>query len=102
VHASRGSLAAVDAGAYSDKPSTKTAAADLAGFGDDGGALVVLVDGEENAVLSFRNIEGVTVLHADAVGVADVIGASRLIASEGALEYLTKVASAPVKEEVAA
>ena len=36
---------------------------------------MVLVDGEENAVLSFRNIDGVTVLHADAVGVADVIGA---------------------------
>ena len=102
VHASRGSLAAVDAGAYSDKPSTKTAAADVAGFGDDGRALVVLVDGEENAVLSFRNIEGVSVLHADAVGVADVIGASRLIASEGALEHLTKVASAPAKAEVAA
>ena len=94
VHASRGSLAAVDAGAFSDKPSTKTAAADLAKFGDDGKALVVLVDGEENAVLSFRNIDGVTVLHADAVGVADVIGASRLIASEGALEQLAKVARA--------
>lgn len=101
VHAARGSLAALDAGAYSDKPSTKAAAADLAGFGDDGRALVVLVDGEENAVLSFRNIDGVGVLHAEAVGVADVIGASRLIASEGALEYLTKVAGAPVREVAA-
>ena len=107
VHASRGSIAAVDTGAYSDKPSTKTAAADLAGFGDTKGgtgggrALVVLVDGEENAVLSFRNIDGVSVLHAEVVGVADVIGASRLIASEGALEHLVRVASAPIKEAVA-
>jgi large subunit ribosomal protein L4 len=93
VHASRGSLAALDPGAFSDKPSTKIAAADLAKFGDGGRALVVLVEGEENAVLSFRNIDGVTVLPAESVGVADVIGASRLIASEAALEQLTKVAS---------
>ena len=99
VHASRGSLAAVDAGAFSDKPSTKTAAADLAKFGDGGKALVVLVEGEENAVLSFRNIDGVTVLPADAVGVADVIGASRLIASEAALEVLAKAAAAPAQRE---
>ena len=62
----------------------------------------MLVDGEENAVLSFRNIDGVTVLHADAVGVADVIGAARLIASEAALERLTQAATAPAKEASAA
>jgi large subunit ribosomal protein L4 len=59
---------------------------------------VVLVEGEENAVLSFRNIEGVHVLNASDVGVADVIGAARLVASPDALEVLTRVASAPVKE----
>ena len=36
VHASRGSLAAVDAGAFSDGPSTKIAAADLAKFTPSG------------------------------------------------------------------
>ena len=45
-------------------------------------------------MLSFRNIDGVTVLHAADVGVADVIGAARLVASEAALEQLTKIAAA--------
>jgi large subunit ribosomal protein L4 len=106
VHAERGSLAAVDPEAFSEA-STKTAAADLAGFtpfgstgGTQGGtgggrALVVLVDGEENAALSFRNIPAVRVLHAHDVGVADVIGAARLVASPGALEALVKAAAAP-------
>src|SRR5215210_4417457 len=49
VHADRGSLSAVDAEAFS-APSTKDAAAAL---GDGGRALVVLVQGEENAALSF-------------------------------------------------
>ena len=53
----------------------------------------MLVAGEENAALSFRNIDGVAVLRAGDVGVADVIGASRLIASEGALEQLAKVST---------
>jgi hypothetical protein len=35
------------------------------------------------------------------VGVADVIGAARLIASPAALEHLTKVARAPMKEPAA-
>jgi large subunit ribosomal protein L4 len=99
VHVSRGSLAAVDPAGF-DSPSTKTAAEALAGF-SDGRALVVLVEGEENAVLSFRNIQGVNVLNAGDVGVADVIGAARLVASPGALEHLTKVAAAPVKEVAA-
>jgi large subunit ribosomal protein L4 len=97
VHADRGSLGAIDAGDFS-APSTKQAAEALSAFGDAGRALVVLVEGEENAVLSFRNIEGVHVLNASDVGVADVIGASRLVASPGALEILTRVASAPAKE----
>jgi large subunit ribosomal protein L4 len=99
VHADRGSLAAVDPAGF-DAPSTKQAAEALAGFGE-GRALVVLTEGEENAVLSFRNIDGVVVLPASAVGVADVIGAARLIASPAALEHLTKVARAPVKEPAA-
>jgi large subunit ribosomal protein L4 len=93
VHADRGSLAAVDPAGFSG-PSTKQAAEALASFGD-GRALVVLVEGEENAVLSFRNIKGVRVLQAGDVGVADVIGAARMIASPAALESLSRVAAAP-------
>ncbi|MEX1142948.1 MAG: 50S ribosomal protein L4 [Thermoleophilaceae bacterium] len=103
VHAGRGTLAAIDADAF-DKPSTKLAAEQIAGFGDGGSALVVLVEGEENVALSCRNIEDVSVLRADAVGVADVIGAARLIASPGAIERLTAIAAAPAprRQEVAA
>ena len=94
AHAERGSLGALDAGAF-DAPSSKQAATTLADFGGDGSALVALVDGEEAAALSFRNLEGVSVLHAEDVGVADVVGAARLLASEGALEQLAKAAAPP-------
>jgi large subunit ribosomal protein L4 len=94
VHAARGSIAALDAEAF-DKPSTKLAADLIAGFGEGGSTLVVLVDGEENVTLSCRNLERVKVLHAEDTGVADVIGAARLIASPGAIERLTELATAP-------
>ena len=101
LHAGRGTLAVVDSGAF-DAPSTKKAAEALAGFGDGGKALVVFSrEGEETAVKSFRNIRGVKVLPSDQVGVADVIGAARLILSDGALERLTALA-AKEKEGAAA
>lgn len=98
MHLERGSLAAVDTGGFG-APSTKQAFAALDGFSDGGKALVVLVEGEEDAALSFRNIPGVSVLRANQVGVADVIGASRLVVSPGALDLLTQAASAPAKRE---
>jgi large subunit ribosomal protein L4 len=104
VHAGRGTIAAVDAEAF-DKPSTKLAAEQLAGFGDaNSRVLVVLVDGEDNVALSCRNLERVNVLSADDTGVADIIGAARLVASPGAIERLTALAAAPAKrvEEAAA
>ncbi len=93
VHAERGSIAAVDASKF-DTPSTKAAAAALGSLDGDGSVLVVLTDGEESCVKSFRNLAHVSVLHADAVGVADVIGAARLVLSEGALARLTEKAGA--------
>ena len=57
---------------------------------------------EDAGVKSFRNLRGVEVLPADAVGVADVIGASRLVVSDSALEWLTRIAKAQAREEVAA
>src|ERR687895_2227315 len=89
LHAERGSLAAVDASSF-DEPATKKAAEALSGFGDGGPAVVVLADGEDNCVKSFRNIAGVSVLHVHDVGVADVVGAARLVLSEAALEQLTQ------------
>jgi large subunit ribosomal protein L4 len=99
LHAGRGSLAALDAAGF-DAPSTKQAFEALEGFtpfgstgGEGGRAVVVLGDGEEACAKSFRNIAGVSVLHADQVGVADLVGAARLVASEAALERLTRLAS---------
>jgi large subunit ribosomal protein L4 len=93
MHAERGSIAGVDPSKF-DTPSTKAAAAALAGLAGEGGVLVVLTDGEETCLKSFRNIAEVTVLHADQVGVADVIGAGRLVLSEAALARLVEKAVA--------
>jgi large subunit ribosomal protein L4 len=93
VHAERGSIAAIDPSKF-DTPSTKAAAAALAGLDGNGTVLVALTDGEEACVKSFRNLRDVTVLHADQVGVADVIGAGRLVVSEAALARLVEKAVA--------
>jgi large subunit ribosomal protein L4 len=92
VHAERGSIAAVDPAGF-DTPSTKAAVAALASLDGDGRVLVVLTDGEESALKSFRNIRDVTVMHADAVGVVDVVGHARLVVSEAALARLTEKAA---------
>jgi large subunit ribosomal protein L4 len=93
LHAERGSIAGIDPGGF-DAPSTKTAAEAIAGFEGDGSVLVVLTDGEETAVKSFRNLRDVSVMHADDVGVADVIGHARIVLSEAALARPTEKAAA--------
>jgi large subunit ribosomal protein L4 len=91
VHADRSSLAVCDPSVF-DTPSTKAAFQALSGF-SSGRALVVVSDDDANLAKSFRNIQGVAVRSADNVGVADVIGAARLILTPAALEHLTGVAS---------
>jgi len=93
VHAERGSIAAIDPSKF-DTPSTKAAAAALAHLEGEGRVLVALTDGEETCLKSFRNLADVTVLHADQVGVADLVGAGRLVVSEAALARLTEKAVA--------
>jgi large subunit ribosomal protein L4 len=92
VHAERGSIAAIDPSGF-DAPSTKAAVEALASLDGTGRVLVVLTDGEENCVKSFRNIRDVSVMHADGVGVADVIGHARLVISEAALTRLAEKAA---------
>jgi large subunit ribosomal protein L4 len=89
VHADRGSIAICDPATY-DTPSTKAAAAALGEF--TGRVLVVVGSDDANCAKSFRNLKGVSVHPADNVGVADLIGASRLIVTPTALEHLTGVA----------
>ena len=93
LHAERDSIAAIDPSSF-DAPSTKAAAASLAGLEGGGTVLVVLADGEENCAKSFRNLAGVAVLHADDVGIADIVGSGRMVISEGALGRLSAKAVA--------
>jgi large subunit ribosomal protein L4 len=100
LHAERDSIAAIDPSDF-DAPSTKAAAALLAGLegdtpsrGTGASVLLVLADGEENCAKSFRNIAGVAVLHADDVGIADIVGSGRMVISEAALGRLSEKAVA--------
>jgi large subunit ribosomal protein L4 len=92
VHAARGSVAVLDAGGY-DEPSTKRAAESLEKWGAEQPTLIVLAQDEAPALKSFRNIERVTVISADAVGVADVVGARSLVISKAALDTVTQRAT---------
>jgi large subunit ribosomal protein L4 len=91
LHAERGTIAALDPSGF-ETPSTKAAASTLAGLEGEGSVLVVLADGEESCAKSFRNLAGVSVLHVEDVGVADVVGSGRLVVSEAALGRLTEKA----------
>jgi large subunit ribosomal protein L4 len=87
LHAERGSLFGVDAGGF-DAPSTRQAA-DL--LEDRRGGSVLLLLGPEEALVakSFRNLARVAVLPAEAAGVADIVGAATLVASQAAIDALT-------------
>jgi large subunit ribosomal protein L4 len=88
VHAERGTISVVDPQPFVDAVSTKKAAAllgDLLG----GSVLIILTDEHQRAALSFRNIDRVSVLPADGVGVADVIRSAAIVASQEALDELT-------------
>jgi large subunit ribosomal protein L4 len=87
VHAARDSVAVLDASEY-ETPATKTAAAALVKWGAKGPTLLVVDAEETGALKSFRNITGVDVMAASAVGVADVIGHASMIVTEKALETL--------------
>ena len=88
VHAERESLAILDPAGF-DTPSTKAAASLLAGWTAGGTVLVVVTAEQASVALSFRNLARVGVLTAESVGVADLIGASKLLVSEAALADLT-------------
>jgi large subunit ribosomal protein L4 len=88
LHASRGSLAALDPAPF-DTPSTKAAAALVNDWGQPKGVLVVLTEEQANVALSFRNLDRVSVLPSSEVGVADLVRASAVLASEEALGELT-------------
>jgi len=89
LHASRDSLAVLDPAPFADAPSAKQAAALLAGWPQPKGVLVVLTEEQAQVALSFRNLDRVSVLPAQDVGVVDLVGASALLVSQEALDELT-------------
>jgi large subunit ribosomal protein L4 len=101
LHAERGSLAVFDTSVF-DQPSSKQAAALLTDWGPDEQTLVVLTDEEGVAGKSFRNLFRVVAMPAEDVGVADLIGAARLLVSEAALPGLVARVAAPAAEKVSA
>jgi large subunit ribosomal protein L4 len=88
VHAERDTLAILDVSGF-DEPSTRTAAGLLGDWGGKGHVLVVLAEEQARIALSFRNLPRVSVLPATGVGVADLVGASRVLMTEDALSQLT-------------
>jgi large subunit ribosomal protein L4 len=103
VHAGRGSVFGLDAGAF-DEPSTKQAA-ELIDERRGGSVLLVLSGPDESAAFkSFRNLAGVTVLAADDCGVADLVGAASVVFSQDAIDSVTARARArnPKTEEASA
>ena len=87
LHAERSSLFGLDAAGF-DAPSTKQAA----GLLEErrGGSVLLLLGADEGGVAkSFRNLARVNVLPADAAGVADIVGAATLVASQAAIDALT-------------
>jgi len=89
LHADRGSIAVFDPATF-DTPSTKKAAELIAGWdAHRAPLLVVLAEAEAKAAYSFRNLVRASVLPAGAVGVADLVGAACVLASQAALDELT-------------
>ena len=87
VHADRGSIAVLDPAGF-DTPSTKKAAGllgDLLG----GSILLILTEDQANVSLSFRNLDRVSVLPVSHVGIADLITAASVVATQEALDQLS-------------
>ena len=89
VHAEQGSIAVLDPSGF-DEPSTKKAAEHIREWAAGRRVLVVLTEEQARVALSFRNLDGVSVLPADGVGVADLVGAAALLVTEDALAQLTR------------
>ncbi len=98
LHAERGSLAILDASAFSG-PKTRQALELLDSWNPPTQrtrpTLVVLSAEESAAALSFRNLARVAVLSGEDVGVSDLLGAASLVISQTALEALSARAAQP-------
>ena len=100
LHAGRGTLAIVPAGAFTE-PSTGDAADKLTDWTEKGSVVVITAGAEDvNTAKSFRNIGRVrAVLPPSGIGVYELTAAQNVVISEDALEALTALASTDVKRD---
>jgi len=83
-HAQAGTLGVVD-GSKFESASTKDAAKLLAGWGQSAPTVLVVTEGEESLIKSFRNLERVVVTVPSELEVAEIVWARALLVSEAAL-----------------
>ena len=74
-----------------DAPKTKDFKAVLAALEINKKALFVTADVNENAILSARNIPGVTVLTADGINVLDLVGHEKVVFTQDAVKKVEEV-----------
>jgi large subunit ribosomal protein L4 len=89
AHASGGTLAFVDGGAF-DAPSTKKALELLGGWDSQLPVVIVAGEDEEALIKSFRNLERVLVTVPSELEVAHVVWARSLLVSETARELVER------------
>jgi large subunit ribosomal protein L4 len=89
VHAARNTIAVFDPSDLVKEPKAKVAAGLLADWGQRLPILVVLTEEHSRAALAFRNLQRVSVLPAQDIGVTDLIGSGAVLASQEALDTLT-------------
>jgi large subunit ribosomal protein L4 len=87
-HAQNGTMGIFDATAF-EAPRTNDAVALLAPWRGERPCLVVLAPAEDNAGLSFRNVERTHVVSVDELEVNDLLRARTLLVSRAALETLS-------------
>jgi large subunit ribosomal protein L4 len=87
-HAANGTIGVFDATTF-DAPRTKDAVALLGPWRSERPCLVVLAPAEDNAGLSFRNVQRTTVVSVDELETADILRARSLLVSRAALTTLS-------------
>jgi large subunit ribosomal protein L4 len=87
-HAANGTIGVFDATSF-EAPKTKDAVALLEPWRSERPCLVVLAPAEDNAGLSFRNVDRTSVVSVDELEVADVLRARTLLVSKAALNTLS-------------
>jgi large subunit ribosomal protein L4 len=90
--AAEGSLHVVEGFAF-DAPSTKRARQTLEALGIQGRVTVVVDNGNENAIKSFRNLERVRAIEAEDANTYDLVNNGALVLAKPAVEWLEGVLS---------